>query len=115
MCIRDRSEAQHGAGTEIRLDEDTEVLVEMMKRHRKDTEGRKQALLAKRTKQLWIWTVALGFSYVDLIGTIFVGMEYWAVGGAAGRHAARVTFGMVAGSLGIQTLFTHLTGADQPL
>ena len=90
----------------------TQDLVEMYKRHQKWVKSRKQARRAARAKQLWIWTVALGFSYVDLLGTILVGMEYWAVGGAAGKHAARVTFGMLAGSLGIQAFVTYTTGAD---
>ena len=64
-----------------------------------------------RAKQLWIWTAALGFSYVDLVGTVFVGMEYWAVGGAEGKHAARVTFGMIAGSLAVQAFMTSATGS----
>ena len=99
----------------IRLDEDTEVLVEMMEQHRKDTEARKQALLAKRTKQLWIWTAALGFSYADLVGTVFVGMEYWAVGGAEGKYAARVMFGMIAGSLAVQAFLTNAKGSCSSL
>ena len=63
-----------------------------------------------RAKQLWIWTVALGFSYADLVGTVFVGMEYWAIRTEAGRHAARVTFGMVAGSLAFQAWFSFASG-----
>ena len=65
-----------------------------------------------RAKQLWIWTAALGFSYVDLVGTVFVGMEYWAIGGDAGRQAARVTFGMLAGSLGLQSFHTYASGIE---
>ena len=105
------SEARYGVGTETRLDESREALVEMMKDHRRDVKARAQALRAKRVKQLWIWSAALGFSYVDLVGTVFVGMEYWAVGGEDGRHAARVTFGMIAGSLAVQAFLVNASGS----
>ena len=46
-----------------------------------------------------------------MVGTVFVGMEYWEVGGEEGKHAARVTFGMVAGSLAVQAFLTNAIGA----
>ena len=72
----------------LRLDGDTEVLVEIMKEYRTHIKARKQAFRVKRIKQLWIWMVALGVSYVDLVGTIVVGMEYWAAGAQASLGAA---------------------------
>ena len=109
------AEARLRVGTEIRSDKSTEALVESLKKHRTDVKARARALRVKRVKQLWIWAFALGFSYVDLVGTVFVGMEYWAVGGAEGKHAARVTFGMIAGSLTIQAFLTNATGSCNSL
>jgi hypothetical protein len=63
-----------------------------------------------RAKQLWIWVAALVFSYVDFVTTVVVGLQYVGLGTAQGTRAAHVTFGMLAGSLGIQTLLTHLSG-----
>ena len=63
-----------------------------------------------RIKQLGIWAAALVFSYVDLGTTVVVGKEYLDMGTAQGIHAAHVTFGMLGGSLGLQTLMTYLTG-----
>ena len=63
-----------------------------------------------RAKQLWIWAAALGFSYADLVTTVYVGMEYLRVGGKYGRGAAHAMFGMLGGSLLVQALVTHSTG-----
>ena len=63
-----------------------------------------------RAKQLWIWSAALTFSYVDLVTTVLVGLQYLEVETAHGTHAAHVTFTMLGLSLGIQTLLTHLSG-----
>ena len=63
-----------------------------------------------RAKQLWIWVAALALSYVDIVTTVVVGLQYLGLGTAQGTHAAHVTFGMLAGSLGLQTLVTHATG-----
>ena len=62
-----------------------------------------------RLKQVWIWSAALTFSYADLISTVSVGFQYLALG-EKGRDAAYVTFGMLAGSIGLQTFFTYITG-----
>ena len=103
------SEAQYGVGTESRLDEGREALVKLLEKQRKDAKVHAKVLRGERIKQLWIWIVALGFSYIDLVGTVFVAMEYWALGGNDGRHAARVTFGMLALSLLLQTSFSLAT------
>ena len=63
-----------------------------------------------RAKQLWIWTAALAFSYLDLVTTVVVGMQYLDMGTAQGTNAAHVTFTMLGISLGVQALFTHLSG-----
>ena len=63
-----------------------------------------------RAKQLWIWTAALAFSYVDLVTTVVVGLQYLDMGTAQGTSAAHVTFIMLGISLGAQALQTHLTG-----
>ena len=63
-----------------------------------------------RAKQLWIWTAALAFSYVDLVTTVVVGLQYLSLETARGTHSAHVTFIPLGTSLGIQTLATHLTG-----
>ena len=63
-----------------------------------------------RAKQLGIWAAALVFSYVDLGMTVVVGWEYSSMGTTEGAHAARVLFGMLGASLGIQGLVTYLTG-----
>jgi hypothetical protein len=72
-----------------------------------------------RAKQLWIWTAALAFSYLDLVTTVVVGMQYANMGTAQGTNAAHVTFTMLGISLGVQALFTHSTGTygvyQQPL
>jgi hypothetical protein len=62
------------------------------------------------TKQFGIWTAALVFSYIDLGTTVVVGWEYLNMRTAEGTRAAHVTFGMLGGSLGLQTLMTYLTG-----
>ena len=51
-----------------------------------------------RAKKVIIWTMALVFSYVDLVSTVNVGFQYLAIGDE-GRDAAYMTFGMLAGSL----------------
>ena len=76
---------------------------------RMETEHRGNKAFA-RAKQLWIWTAALAFSYVDLVTTVVVGLQYLGMGTAQGTRAADVTFAMLGFSLGIQTLATHLTG-----
>ena len=63
-----------------------------------------------RAKQFGIWTAALVFSYIDLGTTVVVGWEYLNMRTAEGTRAAHVTFGMLGGSLGLQTLVTYLTG-----
>ena len=79
---------------------------ELMAREKKRRANRAFA----RAKQVWIWMAALGFSYADLITTVFVGMEYLRVGGKAGRDAARAMFGMLGGSLLVQAFTTYATG-----
>ena len=74
-----------------------------------ETERRANKAFA-RAKQLWIWTAALAFSYVDLVTTVVVGMQYLDMGTAQGTNAAHVTFTMLGISLGVQTLFTHFSG-----
>ena len=64
-----------------------------------------------QAKQLGIWTAALVFSYVDLGTTVVVGREYLDMGTAQGTHAARVTFGILGTSLGLQTFFAYLSGS----
>ena len=76
---------------------------------RMETERRSNKAFA-RAKQLWIWTAALAFSYVDLVTTVVVGLQYLSLKTARGTHAAHVTFTMLGISLGVQALFTHLTG-----
>ena len=73
---------------------------------------RRAGLAFARAKQVLIWTMALVFSYVDLVSTVNVGFQYRAIGDE-GRDAAYVTFGMLAGSLGLQTLATYLTGTTR--
>ena len=72
-----------------------------------------------RAKQLWTWTAALAFTYVDLVTTVVVGMQYLDMGTPQGTSAAHVTFTMLGISLGTQTLATHLSGTSgvyqQPL
>ena len=83
-----------------------------------ETERRANKAFA-RAKQLWIWTAALAFSYVDLVTTVVVGMQYLDMGTAQGTNAAHVTFTMLGISLGVQALCTHLLGTygvyQQPL
>jgi hypothetical protein len=74
-----------------------------------ETERRANKAFA-RAKQLWIWTAALAFSYIDLVTTVVVGLQYLSLETAQGTHAADVTFAMLGFSLGIQTLSTHWTG-----
>ena len=64
-------------------------------------------------KQLWIWTAALAFSYVDLVTTVVVGLQYLDMGTAQGTHAAHVTFAILGLSLGLQALIAHLTGTHE--
>ena len=66
-----------------------------------------------RAKQLWTWTAALAFSYLDLVTTVVVGMQYLDMGTAQGTSSAHVTFAMLGLSLGMQTLITHLTGIHE--
>ena len=66
-----------------------------------------------RAKQLWIWTAALAFSYLDLVTTVVVGMQYLDMGTAQGTNAAHVTFTMLGISLGVQALTAHLTGTHE--
>ena len=80
-----------------------EELIQMEKKHRANK-------AFARTKQLGIWAAALVFSYVDLGMTVVVGWEYSSMGTAEGTHAARMMFGMLGASLGIQGLVTYLTG-----
>ena len=80
-----------------------EELIQMEKKHRANK-------ASARTKQLGIWAAALVFSYVDLGMTVVVGWEYSSMGTSEGAHAARVLFGMLGASLGIQGLVTYLTG-----
>jgi len=72
-----------------------------------------------RAKQIWIWTAALAFSYVDLVTTVVVGMQYLDMGTKQGTSAAHVTFAMLGVSLGVQAIFAHLSGtyrvSQQPL
>jgi len=72
-----------------------------------------------RAKQLWVWTAALAFSYVDLVTTVVVGLQYLDMRTAQGTSAAHVTFAMLGVSLGVQALVAHLTGtygvSQQPL
>jgi len=72
-----------------------------------------------RAKQLWIWTTALVFSYVDLVTTVVVGLQYLDMGTAQGTSAAHVTFAMLGVSVGAQALAAHLSGtygvSQQPL
>ena len=63
-----------------------------------------------RAKQLWVWTAALAFSYVDLVTTVVVGVQYLDMGTAPGTNAAHVTLAMLGLSVGVQALFTHLSG-----
>ena len=70
---------------------------------------RRAGLALARAKQMWVWSTALIFSYVDLISTVTVGLQYLAIG-EDGHNAARVTFGMLAGSLGVQALVTYFLG-----
>ena len=74
-----------------------------------ETERRANKAFA-RAKQLWIWMVALAFSYVDLVTTVVVGLQYLNMGSVGGTRAAHVTFAMLGVSLGVQTVATHLTG-----
>ena len=67
------------------------------------------------TKKLGIWAAALVFSYVDFGTSIIVGREYLAMGTTAGDRAAHVMFGMLGVSLGMQGLFTYLTGTTTNL
>ena len=76
---------------------------------RMETERRANKAFA-RAKQLWIWTAALAFSYLDLVTTVVVGMQYLDMGTAQGTNAAHVTFTMLGISLGVQALGAHLTG-----
>jgi hypothetical protein len=76
---------------------------------RMETKRRAKEAFA-RAKQLWIWTAALAFSYVDLVTTVVVGLQYLNMGTAKGTRAADVTFAMLGFSLGVQTLCTHWTG-----
>ena len=64
----------------------------------------------EHAKQLWIWAAALVFSYVDLVTTAVVGLQYLDMGTAQGTSAAHVTFAMLGVSVGVQALATHLTG-----
>ena len=72
-----------------------------------------------RAKQLWIWAAALAFSYVDLVTTVVVGLQYLDMGTAQGTSNAHVTFAMLGVSVGVQALLAHLTGTygvyQQPL
>ena len=70
---------------------------------------RRAGLAFARFKQVCIWSAALTFSYVDLISTVSVGFQYLAIG-EKGKGAAYVTFGMLAGSIGIQTFVSYMTG-----
>ena len=79
---------------------------------RMETERRANKAFA-RAKQLWIWTAALAFSYVDLVTTVVVGLQYLDMGTAQGTNAAHVTFAMLGLSSGVQAMFTHLTGTHR--
>ena len=72
-----------------------------------------------RAKQLWIWTAALAFSYVDLVTTVVVGLQYLDMGTTQGTSGAHMTFAMLGLSLGVQALGTHFSGtcgvSQQPL
>ena len=72
-----------------------------------------------RAKQLWVWTAALAFSYLDLVTTVVVGLQYLDMGTTQGTSSAHVTFIMLGISLGVQALGAHLTGTygvyQQPL
>ena len=70
---------------------------------------RRAGLAFARFKQVCVWSAALTFSYVDLISTVSVGFQYLALG-EKGGDAAYVTFGMLAGSIGVQTFATYMTG-----
>ena len=74
-----------------------------------ETERRASNAFA-RAKQLWIWTAALTFSYVDLVTTVVVGLQYLNMGTVQGTSAAHVTFAMLGLSVGAQALFAHSTG-----
>ena len=63
-----------------------------------------------RAKQLWIWAAALAFSYVDLVTTVVVGMQYLDMGTAQGTRAAHVTFAMLGVSVGLQAVVAQVTG-----
>eukprot|EP00618_Florenciella_parvula_P016977 CAMPEP_0119473200 /NCGR_PEP_ID=MMETSP1344-20130328/4942_1 /TAXON_ID=236787 /ORGANISM="Florenciella parvula, Strain CCMP2471" /LENGTH=2127 /DNA_ID=CAMNT_0007506261 /DNA_START=134 /DNA_END=6517 /DNA_ORIENTATION=- len=76
---------------------------------RMEVERRASKVFA-RAKQLWIWMVALAFSYVDLVTTVLVGLQYLDMGTAQGTSGAHVTFAMLGLSLGVQALFAHLSG-----
>jgi hypothetical protein len=77
-------------------------LVAMVKKQR-------AGLAFARFKQICIWSAALTFSYVDLVSTVSVAFQYLALG-EKGRDAAYVTFGMLAGSIGLQAFTTYSTG-----
>ena len=63
-----------------------------------------------RAEQLWIWTTALAFSYVDLVTTVVVGLQYLDMGTAQGTRAAHMTFAMLGVSVVVQALLAHFTG-----
>ena len=71
---------------------------------------RRATLAITRAKQLWIWTVALALSYLDLVTTVAVGREYLSLRTPEGTRAAYLTFSVSGASLGVQALITHLTG-----
>ena len=86
-------------------DADEAEWAELVAREKKWRAGR----AFDRARQVWIWSAALAFSYVDLISTVSVGFQYLAIGDE-GRNAAYVTFAMLAGSLAVQAACTQLTG-----
>ena len=73
---------------------------------------RRAGLAFARLKQIWIWSAALIFSYADIISTVAVGFQYLAIGDK-GRDAAHMTFGMLFGSIAIQTFFTYFGGGSE--
>lgn len=71
---------------------------------------RRANLAVKRAKQVWTWTVALILSYVDLVTTVIVGVQYARLGTVRGAQVARITFGMLGASLGLQTMMSIFSG-----
>ena len=63
-----------------------------------------------QAKQFGIWAAALVISYVDLVTTVVVGLQYFGMGTAQGMHAAHVMFAIQGASLGLQAMCTEWTG-----